>query len=75
MAANDPHAGRVAHALSFLRRDVAAVATNAPRRTAALALTHKPGDRVVDLVTGEELTVHAGHQIADLVPTARPSLD
>jgi hypothetical protein len=75
MTTNNPHAGRVAHALTFLRRTVAAAASNAARTSDILGLTHQPGDQVVDVVTGEELTVHAGHTVADLVHAPRPSLD
>lgn len=40
-----------------------------------LGLSFQPGDKAIDLVTGEVVTVDAGHEAADLAPPARPYLD
>lgn len=43
-----------------------------PERLRGLALA--PGDRAIDLVTGHEVEVISGHQIADLVSAPKPSI-
>jgi hypothetical protein len=59
-----------------LWRAIAHSGSTAPRTAeSSLGLTYQPGDRVFDLITGEVVTVHAGHQIADLVSAPRPQLD
>lgn len=40
-----------------------------------LGLSLRPGDKAIDLVTGQEVTVDAGYQTADLAAPARPYLD
>lgn len=75
MAHPSPVARRVTERVDAHRAATSSKIPPAPRAEDALGVNHAPGDTVVDLTTGEEVTVHAVHRTADLVPAARPSLD
>jgi hypothetical protein len=75
MAHPSPAARRVTERVDAHRAKTLGAIPPAPTAEAALGFSHQPGDRVVDLVTGEEVTVHAVHRTAEIVPAARPELD
>jgi len=75
MVTPSPLARRILEHVDAHRARVAAAVAPAPTVEAVLGFRHQPGDTVVDLVTGEEVTVHAAHRQADLVFAARPEID
>lgn len=75
MAATHPVLLRIA---DHARRAAADLLSLTPTATASPtdpSLTHQPGDRVVDLVTGQEGIIYAGQRHTDLVRAAQPKVD
>lgn len=46
-----------------------------PHAERSLGLAFSPGDQAIDLVTGQEVTIHAGHPTFELVPSPRKKID
>lgn len=75
MASDRSPLDRAVDAVTLTRARRRAEFPPTPSAEQTLGFSFAPGDRAVDMVTGEDVTIHAGHPIADLVHAAKPHLD
>lgn len=66
---------RFAERAAALRVSALAASPAPPSAERALGFTFTPGDRAIDLVTGHEVLIHAGHEVTDLVQSPRTTVD